>query len=297
MKILLITCGVNNEEMLTIKNGVALVKKYFPDFQFFYQTTDRQFSSLPFKNDVAQGYVLNNSEVLELVPPDNTFDIATLIYDWNKVNPKPTNPATSLMKKNNCIPIAMPKQWFMNYPEVFCQFFLHELLHAESFRDGVKDLTHDFYVSAYSQKQPTDYYVALLKPLLQDVVRKATIYRYEDDGKNCLGRLSASVGNANFNCDTLENSIKKIPKGTYLCKWTFSPKFMKFTYELSGVKGRTGIRFHAGSFFTDSEGCLMLGSGLKDLNKDGKLDIIQSRATITSFNGFFSQYPFTLTIV
>ena len=68
MKILIITEKVSNEELLTIKNGVALVKKYFPDFNFFYQTTERTFTSLPFNNDVAQGYVLNNAEVLELVP-------------------------------------------------------------------------------------------------------------------------------------------------------------------------------------------------------------------------------------
>ena len=295
MKILIITEGVSNEEMLVVRKGVDLVKSYLPQLEFFYQTTNAQFNSLYVKNDVVTGYVLDNKEILPLVNGD--FSIACLIYDWDKVVPKPTNPATSLIKKGNCIPMAIPKQWYMTYPEVFCQFFLHELLHAESFRDNVPDKTHDFYVSAYSQKQPTDYYVALLKPLLETVVRKATIYRYEDDGKNCLGRLSASVGNANFNCDTLENSINKIPKGTYLVKWTFSMKFLKYTYELQGVNGRTGIRIHVGNFYKDSEGCILLGSGTADLNNDKETDILNSRATISSFEGFVSHENFTLTIM
>ena len=161
MKIKLLTKGLTTTELETLNKGVAQCVALLPQLQFIHETTIANFPSQPVSNAVVTGVVLDASKLLPLV--DGTDDIVCLVYDWNLITPRPTNPATSLIKKGNTIPMAIPKQWFSNYPEVFVQFFLHELSHAQAFRTGKTDLTHDFYTSTYSQKSPTDYYLYLLK--------------------------------------------------------------------------------------------------------------------------------------
>lgn len=183
MKILLITEGLTDNEMVILKRGVDNVKTLLPQLEFIYKTTDESFSSIPFSNNVASGYVLDNREILYLV--DGNYDIACLVYDWTLVSPQPTNPATSLIKKNNCIPMAIPKQWYNGYAEVFTQFFLHELSHAEAFRSGKKDLTHDKYNSMWTgrwnSKTNIDYYMFLLESYMKKevVVEKEEVKKYK----------------------------------------------------------------------------------------------------------------------
>ena len=119
-----------------------------------------------------------------------------------------------------------------------------------------------------------------------------------------LGTLTATNGGAIFTCKTLElvwannaPNISCIPTGTYTVKWTFSPRLLKFTYEVQNVPKRSGIRFHSANYFSDLLGCIGLGNGLSDLNKDGQLDIINSRITISAFEGFMGKKDFQLTII
>lgn len=80
-------------------------------------------------------------------------DNVCLIYDWTKVSPQPSNPV------NHGKHIQLPIQFFVTFPEVFAQFFFHELCH-----DLVPDLTHNQGLNTeWSQKPPTDYYLYLLK--------------------------------------------------------------------------------------------------------------------------------------
>jgi hypothetical protein len=72
---------------------------------------------------------------------------------------------------------------------------------------------------------------------------------------------------------------------------------MKWTYEVTKVTNRSGIRFHSGNYYKDSEGCILLGSGLADLNKDKIKDITNSKATMLSFEGFMGKGDFALTIL
>lgn len=87
--------------------------------------------------------------------------------------------------------------------------------------------------------------------------------------------------------DTLElewrnNEARKscIPAGTYRMEWTFSPKFKRKTWELSGVPGRGDIRIHAGNYagtvVSDSLGCILPCMDYADLNKDGVIDGVSS---------------------
>lgn len=97
-------------------------------------------------------------------------------------------------------------------------------------------------------------------------------------------------------CDTLENTVRDtnksgkfdngeqkikgktaIPYGTYEIKWTYSPRFKKYTPQLMNVPSFEGIRVHAGNTSADTEGCLILGEN-KQVGK-----VLNSRATINKF--------------
>lgn len=97
-------------------------------------------------------------------------------------------------------------------------------------------------------------------------------------------------------CDTLEDTVRDtnksgkfdngeqkikgktaIPYGTYEIKWTYSPRFKKYTPQLMNVPSFEGIRVHAGNTSADTEGCLILGEN-KQVGK-----VINSRATINKF--------------
>jgi hypothetical protein len=111
----------------------------------------------------------------------------------------------------------------------------------------------------------------------------------------------------NFYCKSLELPwndnkplISCIPKGEYLVKWTLSPLFKKFTYEVQKVPKRSGIRIHKGNYAsmkkTDVLGCILLGMGHVDINKDGIIDIMNSTITINKFEKFMAGEDFKLII-
>ena len=97
-------------------------------------------------------------------------------------------------------------------------------------------------------------------------------------------------------CDTIEDTVRDInkngkfdngekkvhsktaiPYGTYEIKWTYSPRFKKYTPQLMDVPSFEGIRIHAGNTSADTEGCLILGEN-KQVGK-----VLNSRATINKF--------------
>lgn len=108
-----------------------------------------------------------------------------------------------------------------------------------------------------------------------------------------IGKLY--IDNVYF-CDTLEDTVRDtnksgkfdngeqkikgktaIPYGTYEIKWTYSPRFKKYTPQLMNVPSFEGIRVHAGNTSADTEGCLILGEN-KQVGK-----VLNSRATINKF--------------
>ncbi|QOR57504.1 putative transpeptidase [uncultured phage cr124_1] len=97
-------------------------------------------------------------------------------------------------------------------------------------------------------------------------------------------------------CDTIEDTVRDlnkngkfdngekkvhsktaIPYGIYEIKWTYSPRFKKYTPQLMNVPSFEGIRIHAGNTSADTEGCLILGKN-KLVGK-----VLNSRATINKF--------------
>lgn len=97
-------------------------------------------------------------------------------------------------------------------------------------------------------------------------------------------------------CDTIEDTVRDlnkngkfdngekkvhsktaIPYGIYEIKWTYSPRFKKYTPQLMNVTSFEGIRIHAGNTSADTEGCLILGKN-KQVGK-----VLNSRDTINKF--------------
>ncbi len=122
---------------------------------------------------------------------------------------------------------------------------------------------------------------------------KLTLKRIALRSTYTIGRLYID---GNYFCDTLEDTVRDlnkngkfdngekkvygktaIPYGTYEIKWTYSPRFKKYTPQLMNVPSFSGIRIHAGNSSTDTEGCLLLGQ-----NKKVGM-VLNSKATIAKF--------------
>lgn len=67
-----------------------------------------------------------------------------------------------------------------------------------------------------------------------------------------------------------------IPEGTYKLAWEMSPRLGVFTPRLLDVPGRDGILIHAGNLITDTEGCILVGTGWA-IDKDHVITLENSR--------------------
>lgn len=109
-----------------------------------------------------------------------------------------------------------------------------------------------------------------------------TIGKLYIDGKYFCDTLEDTVRDTNKSgkFDNGEKKVKgktAIPYGTYEIKWTYSPRFKKYTPQLMNVPSFEGIRIHSGNSSDHTEGCLLLGE-----NKKVGM-VLNSRATIAKF--------------
>lgn len=117
---------------------------------------------------------------------------------------------------------------------------------------------------------------------------KAILHRLNDNTEvQSLGRLFLFDGlDLPFKCVTLElpdknnqNNISRIPAGTYRVVRRWSKKFGNH-FHLLDVEGRSLILIHVGNYFTQIEGCILVGTRFTDINKDGELDVVSSGYTM-----------------
>jgi hypothetical protein len=75
-----------------------------------------------------------------------------------------------------------------------------------------------------------------------------------------------------------------IPEGTYKVTKIYSPTKGQ-CFMVHDVMGRTAILIHKGNYAhgkkVDTQGCILVGDGFEDINKDGELDVIHSTETLT----------------
>ena len=116
---------------------------------------------------------------------------------------------------------------------------------------------------------------------------QALLKRFNYDDKQTLGSLTLFDGmNVLYSCYTLElpdlcNAKRKscIPAGIYNVEIRRSKRF-KLHFHITNVENRDFILIHAGNYFTDILGCVLVGRTLKDINKDGYRDVTSSRKTL-----------------
>ena len=109
-----------------------------------------------------------------------------------------------------------------------------------------------------------------------------TIKRFYDD--DCtFGRGSID----GFKFWTLEprdldnqQNVSCIPEGIYNYKYRESPKNGK-ALELIGVEFRKNIQVHAGNFVKNTKGCILVGDGIKHIDKDNIPDVTNSKSTLS----------------
>jgi len=137
-------------------------------------------------------------------------------------------------------------------------------------------------------------------------LRQLTLTRTTSNDQGTRGVLTE---NGERIADTLElpwrgNKRRRscIPTGNYRCTRIQSPRFGN-TYEITDVKNRTHILFHAGNwagdkkhgYRTDSSGCILLGK------TEGKLKnqraVLSSRLAVKAFKKQMKQQDFLLTII
>lgn len=129
---------------------------------------------------------------------------------------------------------------------------------------------------------------------------QAIIFREVDNGIETLGTFHYD----NFKCDSLELPYKDnqrrvscVPAGKYICKKVLASSHIPYTHiAITNVPNRDGICIHKANYVSDLLGCVGVGDGLKDINKDGQLDIINSKNT---FDKLMLLLPdeFTLNII
>ncbi len=98
---------------------------------------------------------------------------------------------------------------------------------------------------------------------------------------------------------TLENPKRetskddRIPAGIYKCA-PYSGVRFKNVYLIKDVPNRTGVLFHWGNVEKDTEGCILLGNRVGELN--GEPAVLNSRACFKRFRDLIGNNEFLLTI-
>lgn len=111
------------------------------------------------------------------------------------------------------------------------------------------------------------------------------LIRYKCDDKQTLGKLF-DLDDDSFVIHTLEldwdNNQKRtscIPPGCYEVEPRYSEKY-KDHFHIKDVPNRDFILFHSGNYHTHILGCILPGTGLSDINADGRKDVTSSRAAM-----------------
>lgn len=257
------------------------------------------------------------------------YDAVIFIYDVSSTNFEPSE-GSYLTSWSTYSPLYPTTEWIELRTDKFdddtkwiWKAITHEVMHAvckkiqrmgrnvldemDMTSDGVSYFHNDdpYYPGGNYERTLNNIepYWDLFKPK-KDIV--AILQRRKDNGQQTEGRLVVYKKDTDtlFTCETIElayknnqTSVSCIPTGEYQVKWTYSPKFQKYTYEVTNVPGRSGIRFHPANYARSLEGCIALGDTFKDIDKDGLLDVVNSTITVKKMEDFMERVPFKLIVL
>ena len=77
--------------------------------------------------------------------------------------------------------------------------------------------------------------------------------------------------------------ISCIPAGNYLVKKRYSKKYGHH-FHITNVEGRSWILIHFGNYYGDTEGCILVGRLIADIDGDGYADVTHSKQTMGKLN-------------
>jgi hypothetical protein len=115
-------------------------------------------------------------------------------------------------------------------------------------------------------------------------MEEITLRRLATQGKQITGEIirAGTVVAKTIELEWKNNArrISCIPVGTYTVVKRTSNKYGQH-FHLINVPGRDMILIHSGNYYSDSLGCIIVGSDHKDIDKDGLVDVVNSKATLS----------------
>lgn len=148
-----------------------------------------------------------------------------------------------------------------------------------------------------------DYYLIPTEVFSKEVGLVGYLTRQKYTEEETLGELIIKDnGEEIFRCKTLElpyldnkRNISCIIEGEYDTVPYNSEKYPG-TYELLEVPDRTAILIHWGNYYTNTEGCILVGKAFSYINSDDVIDITSSRDTLTELKEATNYRAFKLII-
>jgi len=134
---------------------------------------------------------------------------------------------------------------------------------------------------------------------------KILIERYDYSNKQTIGRIHLlndkdTVIESYYSLELPDKDNRKriscIPEGIYMAHKHTSPKFGKCLW-IKDIPNRSEVLIHRGNYYTDILGCILIGSDLKDINKDGVLDVVNSSNSVKSLLKMINQDIIEIEIV
>ena len=134
-------------------------------------------------------------------------------------------------------------------------------------------------------------------------MRKAILNRMFDDGTQTLGTITLFEDDDIIGrFTTLElswknnrTSISCVPKGWYNVVPYKSPS-KGDVYLLEHVYERGFIEIHSGNFYTDIQGCILIGDNYSRINSDEFYDVVNSKLSLDKLMQGFKYKKFLLII-
>lgn len=80
-----------------------------------------------------------------------------------------------------------------------------------------------------------------------------------------------------------KSNVSCIPPGNYEVEHWNSEKHPN-SFHVKNVKDRSYILIHSGNYYSDTQGCLILGAMFDDINNDGIKDVIYSTKAMELLN-------------
>lgn len=290
---------INNRESKKVKPKYKNLSKYLK-FNITYITTDFDLTTQEIGNQKYKGVVAGNDlyDKLRTIVPEGKYDLV-IFYYGNQLNGVRVNyaPYVPLYMKTDLIQLVKTTDKVIE----------HETMHT--FFHKLQRQQIDIYDNLDEYK--TDSQEVALNKLIpfMDKIETMSLYpiailtRKTSTSKETLGEIMCYNGVNELKLKTLElpwldnkQNISCIPTGTYICKFTRSLKFPNGTYELMDVNNRSGIRIHIGNYYKQIQGCILIGTSLADINKDGQIDTVSSKIAFNTLNSFFGKKDFTLVI-